>query len=115
MIEVVDQICKLAKKGATPSQIGVILRDSHGIAQVKVVTGGWMILEHACEHGSSHGVLTTVRRKQDSPHPEVERYDMKSSATLNILHTFLPTSCLSSRCPRQDVSHRVMPTELAHA
>lgn len=36
---VVDQICKLAKKGATPSQIGVILRDSHGIAQVKVVTG----------------------------------------------------------------------------
>ncbi|KAK3709306.1 ribosomal 40S subunit protein S13 [Vermiconidia calcicola] len=34
-----DQICKLAKKGATPSQIGVILRDSHGIAQVKIVTG----------------------------------------------------------------------------
>jgi hypothetical protein len=25
-----------AKKGATPSQIGVVLRDSHGIAQVKV-------------------------------------------------------------------------------
>lgn len=37
--QVVEQICKLAKKGATPSQIGVILRDSHGIAQVKVVTG----------------------------------------------------------------------------
>ncbi|GJC92010.1 putative 40S ribosomal protein S13 [Colletotrichum higginsianum] len=36
---VVDQICKLAKKGATPSQIGVILRDSHGVAQVRVVTG----------------------------------------------------------------------------
>ena len=36
---VVDQICKLAKKGATPSQIGVVLRDSHGIAQVKIVTG----------------------------------------------------------------------------
>jgi small subunit ribosomal protein S13e len=30
---------KLAKKGLTPSQIGVILRDSHGIAQVKAVTG----------------------------------------------------------------------------
>ncbi|KAF1793752.1 Ribosomal protein S15P [Phytophthora cactorum] len=28
-----------AKKGLTPSQIGVILRDSHGIAQVKSVTG----------------------------------------------------------------------------
>ncbi|KAL1841386.1 hypothetical protein VTJ49DRAFT_7116 [Mycothermus thermophilus] len=37
--QVVDQICKLAKKGATPSQIGVILRDSHGIAQVRFVTG----------------------------------------------------------------------------
>ncbi|OCL06534.1 putative 40S ribosomal protein S13 [Glonium stellatum] len=37
--QVVDQIGKLAKKGATPSQIGVVLRDSHGIAQVKVVTG----------------------------------------------------------------------------
>ncbi|KAF9352799.1 ribosomal 40S subunit protein S13, partial [Mortierella sp. AD094] len=29
----------LAKKGMTPSQIGVILRDSQGIAQVKNVTG----------------------------------------------------------------------------
>ncbi|KAL8365961.1 hypothetical protein RB595_004642 [Gaeumannomyces hyphopodioides] len=37
--QVVEQICKLAKKGVTPSQIGVVLRDSHGIAQVKVVTG----------------------------------------------------------------------------
>ncbi|KAI5063350.1 hypothetical protein GOP47_0021897 [Adiantum capillus-veneris] len=37
--EVEDHICKLAKKGLTPSQIGVILRDSHGIGQVKSVTG----------------------------------------------------------------------------
>eukprot|EP00732_Lithocolla_globosa_P007970 Lithocolla_globosa_v1_NODE_10787_length_566_cov_351.868885.p1 type:complete len:152 gc:universal NODE_10787_length_566_cov_351.868885:533-78(-) len=37
--EVVELICKLSKKGMTPSQIGVILRDSHGIAQVKSVTG----------------------------------------------------------------------------
>mmetsp|Transcript_26549 Transcript_26549/g.85102 ORF Transcript_26549/g.85102 Transcript_26549/m.85102 type:complete len:152 (-) Transcript_26549:118-573(-) len=37
--EVVEHICKLARKGLTPSQIGVILRDSHGIAQVKSVTG----------------------------------------------------------------------------
>jgi len=34
-----DHVCKLAKKGLTPSQIGVILRDSNGIAQVKSVTG----------------------------------------------------------------------------
>jgi small subunit ribosomal protein S13e len=49
-----DQICKLAKKGATPSQIGVVLRDSHGIAQVKIVTGmftyfaGWAMRGGQC-------------------------------------------------------------------
>ena len=32
--QVKENITKLAKKGSTPSQIGVILRDSHGIAQV---------------------------------------------------------------------------------
>jgi len=37
--ELCDQICKLSKKGLTPSQIGVILRDRDGVAQVKSVTG----------------------------------------------------------------------------
>jgi small subunit ribosomal protein S13e len=37
--DVEEHVCKLAKKGLTPSQIGVILRDSHGIAQVHTVTG----------------------------------------------------------------------------
>jgi small subunit ribosomal protein S13e len=37
--EVNEQVCSLAKKGLTPSKIGVILRDSHGIAQVRSVTG----------------------------------------------------------------------------
>lgn len=37
--EVADQIFKLARRGLSPSQIGVILRDSHGIPQVKSVTG----------------------------------------------------------------------------
>lgn len=37
--EVIDQIVKLARKGLTPSQIGVTLRDSHGIPQVRFVTG----------------------------------------------------------------------------
>merc|ERR1711990_1158690 len=34
-----DHICKLAKKGLTPSQIGVTLRDSFGVPQVRYVTG----------------------------------------------------------------------------
>ena len=37
--EVVDQIVKYARKGFNPSKIGRILRDSHGIAQVKNLTG----------------------------------------------------------------------------
>jgi hypothetical protein len=39
LVQVGDMIGKMAKKGMTPSQIGVLLRDSHGIAQVKSVTG----------------------------------------------------------------------------
>ena len=41
--EIEEQICKFAKKGLAPSQIGVILRDSHGIAQVKSVTGSKVV------------------------------------------------------------------------
>merc|ERR550537_1260132 len=37
--DVSDHICKLAKKGLTPSQIGVTLRDSFGVPQVGTVTG----------------------------------------------------------------------------
>jgi ribosomal protein S15P/S13E len=37
--EVEEHVSKLAKKGFTPSQIGVHLRDSYGIAQVRSVTG----------------------------------------------------------------------------
>merc|ERR1712168_1279623 len=33
------QSYQLAKKELTPSQIGVTLRDSHGVAQVRYVTG----------------------------------------------------------------------------
>ena len=41
--EVVDSICRLARKGMTPSQIGVTLRDQHGIAQVGSVTGSKIV------------------------------------------------------------------------
>lgn len=51
MFQVEENICKFAKKGLTPSQIGVILRDSHGIAQVKSVTGS-KILRILKGHGN---------------------------------------------------------------
>jgi len=34
-----ELITKLAKKGLSPSQIGVLLRDQHGIPQVRFLTG----------------------------------------------------------------------------
>lgn len=37
--EVEELIGKFAKKGSTPSQIGVMLRDSHGVPQVNGITG----------------------------------------------------------------------------
>jgi len=36
--EVCDQICKLARKGLVPSQIGAYLRDFQAVAQVRSVT-----------------------------------------------------------------------------
>merc|ERR1712166_1410840 len=44
--ECVKEICAMAKKGFTPSQIGVVLRDSHGITQVKMVAGNKIVRKH---------------------------------------------------------------------
>lgn len=81
--QVVEQICKLARKGATPSQIGVILRDSHGIAQVKFVTGMLRIVPEK-DWGSlgSMGFVWMVwltlldDRQQDPPHPQEQWYGL---------------------------------------
>lgn len=62
--QVVEQICKLAKKGATPSQIGVVLRDSHGIAQVKVVTGMLCLVLDVVWRTAD-----VFHRQQNSPNP----------------------------------------------
>jgi len=48
--KVEESICKFAKKGLAPSQIGVILRDSHGIAQVRSINGS-KILRILKAHG----------------------------------------------------------------
>lgn len=52
-----ENICKFAKKGLAPSQIGVILRDSHGIAQVRSVTGS-KILRILKAHGMLFPFIT---------------------------------------------------------
>lgn len=75
--QVVDQICKLAKKGATPSQIGVVLRDSHGIAQVRIVTG-MLFSGVGVGRGIGDSALTGLRnfRQQDPPYPQGQWYDL---------------------------------------
>lgn len=68
--DVEEHICKFAKKGLTPSQIGVILRDSHGIAQVKSVTGSKVLRllkkNGACRRSLRCIVYATVPRYADS-------------------------------------------------
>lgn len=41
--EIQELICRLAKKGLTPSQIGIILRDSHGVGQVRSLSGNKIV------------------------------------------------------------------------
>lgn len=41
--EAKELISKLAKKGLTPSQVGIVLRDSHGIGLVKNLTGNKIV------------------------------------------------------------------------
>lgn len=41
--EVEESVCKFARKGMSPSQIGVQLRDAQGIARVKSVTGNTVL------------------------------------------------------------------------
>jgi small subunit ribosomal protein S13e len=68
--EVSEQVLKLAKKGLTPSQIGVILRDSHGIAQVAHVTGSKILRmlkkmgeQSACTEAQQHRRQLAQRRR----------------------------------------------------
>ena len=48
--DIVDTILKLSKRGMRPSAIGVMIRDQHGVAQSKYVTGS-KILRVLKAHG----------------------------------------------------------------
>jgi len=89
--EVADQICKLARKGTTPSQIGIVLRDSHGIAQVKSITGN-KILRILKSHGLGPTIpedLYHLIKKAVSvrKHLERNRKDMDSKFRLILIES----------------------------
>lgn len=46
--ELEEHACKLSKKGCPPSQIGVILCDTHGVSSVKSTTGTKILLLFKC-------------------------------------------------------------------
>ena len=56
--EVTEMIVKMAKKGMTPSQIGVMLRDNQGIAQVSTVTNSKIF----CASFAGQGLAPSLRR-----------------------------------------------------
>lgn len=66
--DVDEHIVKLAKKGQTPSQIGVTLRDSFGIPQVKSVTG--------------HQILRTLKAKGLAPEIPEDLYHLIKKSVL---------------------------------
>eukprot|EP00540_Astrosyne_radiata_P019402 CAMPEP_0116848104 /NCGR_PEP_ID=MMETSP0418-20121206/14806_1 /TAXON_ID=1158023 /ORGANISM="Astrosyne radiata, Strain 13vi08-1A" /LENGTH=151 /DNA_ID=CAMNT_0004479627 /DNA_START=35 /DNA_END=490 /DNA_ORIENTATION=- len=50
--DIEDKVCKFARRGLRPSQIGVVLRDSQGVNLVKAVTGA-KIVRILKKHGLS--------------------------------------------------------------
>lgn len=86
-VEVVDQICKFARKGLTPSQIGVILRDSHGIAQVKNLTGS-KILRILKKNGLAPAIpedLYMLIKKAVSVRKHLERFRKDKDAKFRLI------------------------------
>ncbi|PKU64847.1 40S ribosomal protein S13 [Dendrobium catenatum] len=79
--DVEKNICKFSKKGLTPSQIGIILHDSHGIAQVKSVTGS-KILRILKAHGLLIKKAVNIRK-----HLERNRKDKDSKVWLILVES----------------------------
>ena len=84
-------ITKMAKKGMTPSQIGVALRDNHGIAQVSSVTNS-KVLRIFRGQGLAPGIpedLYCLIKKAVSvrKHLERNRKDMDSKFRLILIES----------------------------
>ena len=63
--EVEEEVVKLAKKGNSKSMIGTILRDSHGVPLVKVITGkkiSKILQENDIESALPEDLLNLVKK-----------------------------------------------------
>ncbi|KZV80669.1 hypothetical protein EXIGLDRAFT_725411 [Exidia glandulosa HHB12029] len=89
--DVVEMIIKLARKGLTPSQIGVQLRDSQGVPQVRFLTGN-KILRILKSHGLAPSIpedLWHLIKKAVAvrKHLEVNRKDKDSKFRLILIES----------------------------
>ncbi|KZV66646.1 hypothetical protein PENSPDRAFT_755581 [Peniophora sp. CONT] len=82
--DLVDQIAKLARKGLTPSQIGVTLRDSHGIPQVRFVTDDYKVLRPSIPEDLWHLVKKAVAVRK---HLKTNRKDKDSNFRLILIES----------------------------
>merc|ERR1712224_841186 len=94
--EVIEHCCKLARKGLTPSQIGVNLRYSNGIAQVKSVTGNKILR-----------ILKSAGYAPDIPedlYHMIKKVLPSASTWSATVRTAMPSSVSSSSSPESTVS-----------
>ena len=87
--EVNDIIAKMAKKGLTPSQIGVLLRDNHGVAQVSSVTNS-KILRILKGQGLAHppeDLYCLIKKAVSVRNMERNRKDMDSKFRLILIES----------------------------
>ena len=108
----VDQILKLARKGHTPSQIGVILRDSHGITQVNSVTGS-KVLRILKGHGLAPDLpedLYYLIKKAVSvrKHMERNRRDKDSKFRLILVESRIHRLAELLPCRIRDIPSRIV-------
>ncbi len=84
--EVENEVVKLAKKGMSQSLIGVVLRDSHGIPLVKVVTGksiSQILKEHDIEAPLPEDLTNLVKKALNlRKHLESNHKDLHSKLGL---------------------------------
>merc|ERR1719335_316063 len=85
--DVIEHISKLAKKGLAPSQIGVTLRDSFGIPQVKNVTGSKIlrILKVAGLASAVPEDMHCLIKKAISMHKHMERHRKNKDSKFRLI------------------------------
>merc|ERR1719188_402468 len=89
--EVTNAILKMAKQNLTPSEIGVVLRNSYGIPQAKIITGSKisriLILKGQEAKEPEDFYSLGKKRKKVIRHLEIHRMDKDSKFHLSLIES----------------------------